>query len=306
MNEDKLSSTAVIKIDNGAAREAQYDLPQSYGKTESYLLPKDPSWLFLFWDIAQDTYETIMNQKGQEIFSKSRNVIRMYDITDINFNGNNAHKYYDIPVILDARSWYLQVPVSGRTYICDLGIISPEGEFIVLTRSNSTTVPPGKVSDVVDDKWMMVEGEYQKLLKMSGVDMFGNANGKNGIGASERLQNIFAQRWQMFELDLRRAPSSHITSWMSSKNVIPPTPNLDEDIWLKAGCEIIIYGQASQNANVFIGGKKINVNEDGSFSFRFPLSEGQVVDMPIKAQHKTKEEKKRFITIKAERKEGGK
>ena len=138
--------------------------------------------------------------------------------------------------------------------------------------------------------------EYEKILKMSGASMF-------GTGASEKLQHILAQRWRAFEIGRESNPSSHITSWMSSHTFAHPTTATDEDIWLKAACEIIIYGQASKNADVYIKGEKIALNEDGSFSFRFPLSEGQVVDMPIKAQHKTKGEKQRFITIKAKREE---
>lgn len=293
--EEKLSSTAVIKIDTAAAREAQYDLPQSYGKTESFLLPKDPNWMFLFWEIVNETYETIKDVKGNHIFDNARTVIRVYDITNKDFDGTNANSYFDVPVVLDARSWYLQVK-SGRTYICDIGIITPNGEFIVLTRSNKTTVPTGEVSNIIDEKWMMVEGEYEKILKMSGASMF-------GTGASEKLQHILAQRWRAFEFERESNPSSHITSWMSSHTFAHPTPATDEDIWLKAACEIIIYGQASKNADVYIKNDKITVNEDGSFSFRFPLSEGQIVDMPIKAQHKTKGEKQRHITIKAKREE---
>ena len=51
---DNFSSTSVVKIDHNAVKEAQYDLPQTYGVTESYLLPKDPAWMFLF-GISQTT-----------------------------------------------------------------------------------------------------------------------------------------------------------------------------------------------------------------------------------------------------------
>ena len=109
--------------------------------------------------------EQIKDKKGQNVFDNARTVIRVYDITGQDFNGTNANSFFDVPVVLDARSWYLQVP-SGRTYICDIGAILPSGEFILLTRSNKTTVPTGQISNVIDEKWMMVEGEYEKILKM--------------------------------------------------------------------------------------------------------------------------------------------
>lgn len=295
--EEKLSSTAAIKIDHNSVKEAQYDLPQSYGKTESFLLPKDPGWIFLFWDIIKDTYEYIMGERGRDIFDKSRSVIRVYDITGVaGFNGSNSNSYFDIPVVLDARSWYINIPAGARKYICDIGIITPEGEFVLLTRSNSTTTPPGKMSDVIDDKWMMVEGEYEKLVKMSGVEMFGSLT-----GASEKLQNILQQRWKMFGLDVNNMPTSNMSSWGSARLAVPaPTQETDEDIWLKADCELIVYGQASKNAKVLIGDKEIQLGPDGTFSLRYSLQDGQVV-IPIKAHHHTKTEKRRSITIKAER-----
>ena len=73
-----------------------------------------------------------------------------------------------------------------------------------MTRSNGIKLPTGHISDIIDDKWMLVEGDYQKLLKLSGADIFGGQGGPGG--ASEQLQRLFTQRWKMF--NLRGAPSS--------------------------------------------------------------------------------------------------
>lgn len=72
-----------------------------------------------------------------------------------------------------------------------------------------------------------MEGDFQKLLKLSGADYI-------GLGASERMQ-VVGQRWKLTELTTSGAP----TSW-SSFALHTQTPQTDEDIWLKADCEIII------------------------------------------------------------------
>ncbi|MDR1684583.1 MAG: hypothetical protein LBR90_03885, partial [Elusimicrobiota bacterium] len=118
---------------------------------------------------------------------------------------------------------------------------------------------------------------------------------------SDKLQNFLAQRWKMFSFE--GPASSHVSSWMSSH--IPARqpdaqPTEDEDIWLKADCELIVYGQASKNAKVTIAGKPMSLNPDGSFSLRCSLQEGQVV-IPIKARHYSKEGKTQAVTIKAQR-----
>ncbi|MDR0646587.1 MAG: DUF4912 domain-containing protein [Elusimicrobiota bacterium] len=294
--ENKLSSTAVIKIDRGALQEAQYDLPQSYGKTESYLLPKDPSWMFLFWDIIQNTFDFVKKEYGADIFAKARSIIRVHDITAIaDFNGSNSNSYFDIQVFLDAGSWYINVPQGGKNYICDIGLLTPQGSFILLTRSNAISIPSGKISDIIDEKWMLVEGEYQKLIQMSGADTFGpNASG----GASEKLQRYFTQKWNMFGFN--GMPSSRVLSSFSLADDY--NSNADEDIWLQADCELIVYGQTSKNAKIISKEQSIQSNCDGAFYMRLPLPKGEV-SIPIRAQHITNEEKTRSITIKVLREE---
>ncbi len=196
-----------------------------------------------------------------------------------------------MPVIFEARSWYINAPESGRTYLADLGYLTEDGRFILITRSNITSVPSGRISNVVDDKWMIVERDFQKLLQLSGADYI-------GLGSSERMQ-VLGERWKLTELTNSGAPSS----WSSFKlHLDSVKTEEDEDIWLKADCEIIIYGSASKNAVVTINGQEIELKE-GKFSIRQHLPAGSVVDLPIKARN-AKGDKTRQVTIKALREQG--
>ena len=283
-------------LSSGAPKEpirkdpaAEADIPSGYGKTESYLLPKDPAWLFLFWEITQSTLDYVRGQYPQETLQHARTIIRLHDVTGVPlFDGTNSVCYYDMPVIFEARSWYINAPQSGRAYVADLGYLTADGQFILVTRSNQTTLPPGRISDIIDDKWMIVEGDFQKLLKLAGADYI-------GLGASERMQ-VVGQRWKLTELTPSGAPSS----WSSFSLHLDKVE--DEDIWLKADCEIIIYGSASKNAIVTINGKEIELKE-GKFSIRQPLPAGSVVDLPIHARN-AKGDKTRHIQIKALREQG--
>lgn len=271
--------------------QAEIDVPTGYGKTESYLLPKDPAWMFLFWEITQGTFDYLRSQYGEETLKQARTIIRLHDVTGVPFfNGNNSVEYYDMPVIFEARSWYINVPKTGRSYIADLGYLTADGHFILVSRSNLTSVPPGHISDIIDDKWMIVEGDFQKLLKLSGADYI-------GLGSSERMQ-VVSQHWKLTEL----TPSGSPTSWSSFALHLDKVQEEEEDIWLEADCEIIIYGSASKNAIVSINGKDIEL-KDGKFSIRQHLSAGSVVDLPIRARN-AKGDKTRQIMIKALREQG--
>lgn len=287
-----LSSSALVRpVVKDATAEA--DIPSGYGKTESFLLPKDPAWLFLFWEITQNTLDCVKSQYGHDTLEKARTIIRLHDVTDVDFfDGTNSVRFYDMPVIFEARSWYINVPESGRAYLADLGYLTEDGRFILVTRSNVTTVPPGRISDVIDDKWMIVEGDFQKLLQLSGADYI-------GLGSSERM-HVLGERWKLTELTQSGMPSS---SWSSFKlHVDSAQPKEDEDIWLQADCEIIIYGSASKNAIVTINGQEIELKE-GKFSIRQHLPAGSVVDLPIHARN-AKGDKTRHVTIKALREQG--
>ena len=294
--EKNISSAAFHQV-RPTVPQDQGDIPSGYGTTESYLLPKDPAWMFLFWEITAQTFDCVRAQYG-EVLDHSRTVIRLYDITGINyFDGTNADAYYDMPVIFDAKSWYIHAPQAGRSYVADLGFVTPQGQFILLTRSNATTLPPGKVSDVIDDKWMSVEGDFIKLLQLCGADRI-------GMGASELMQ-VVDQRWRLTELaGAGNAPSSARSSWTSfALHTVPaPAPQEEEDIWLQADCEIIVYGSASPNAFVTINGKEIQL-QNGKFSLRQALPAGAVLDLPIKASNK-KGDKTRQVHIKAAREQG--
>jgi hypothetical protein len=52
--------------------------------------------------------------------------------------------------------------------------------------------------------------------------------------------------------------------------------------WFNVNAELIIYGATEPDATVTIGGRKIQLRPDGSFSFRFALPDGRY-ELPVQA-----------------------
>ena len=73
-------------------------LKERYGETKIALLPRDPRWIYAYWEIAEAKKEEVRRKRGEEIFSRSNLTLRFYDVTDIVFNGRNAHKKFDVKV----------------------------------------------------------------------------------------------------------------------------------------------------------------------------------------------------------------
>jgi hypothetical protein len=97
-----------------------------------------------------------------------RLVLRVYDVTDIHFDGKNARNYFDIEVYDMTGSWYININRPNRSFCIDLGALASDGRFLTLVRSNAVTMPRDTVSDVVDEEWMLLEEEFMKLFAISG------------------------------------------------------------------------------------------------------------------------------------------
>lgn len=263
-----MTSSGHIKKDNTAPNEEHKALPEGYGATEAALLPRDPNWMFIYWEITENSRNNTRKQHGQDVFEKGRQVIRVYDMTGA--DGAGPTRYFDIPVMLEAKSWYVNVQESGRAYCCEVGLVMPDGSFIGLVKTNTVNLPAGRVSDVTDEKWMAVTADFDKLLQLSGVEYIGKGSGE--------VAKSLAQRWEML-----RAVFSRASSWgVSSMSSHAPHKPAQKKFWLVADCELILYGATEPDAFVTVAGRKVNLNPDGTFSMRFALPDG-VVDLPVKA-----------------------
>ncbi|MCK4936798.1 MAG: DUF4912 domain-containing protein [Elusimicrobiales bacterium] len=267
----------------GADLESLKELPQGYGDTEAVLLARDPNWMYIYWEINEKSKSEIRGDYGDDIFQKARQVIRVYENSQ-----TSRSQYFDIQVKFDAHSWYINVQDGGKSYHCELGLVLPNGKFVSVVKTNSVKLPQGKVSEITDEKWMSISGDFEKLLQLSGVEYIGKGSGE--------VAKSLAQRWEMLKSVFSRSASWGGASSLSSGNGKKPE---DKDFWLVADCELILYGATHSDADVSVSGRKIKLNPDGTFSMRFALGEGKT-DLPIKAISKDGSDK-REIEIKISR-----
>lgn len=264
-----MTSSGQINNKNTAPEAEHKALPDSYGTTEASLLPRDPNWMFIYWEITENSKQEACRLHGEDIFKKGRQVIRVREVTA----DDAAGKYFDIPVMHDAKSWYVNVQESGRAYCCEVGLALPDGTFISLVKTNTVNLPAGRVSDVTDEKWMAVTADFDKLLQLSGVEYIGKGSGE--------VAKSLAQRWEMLRSVFSRASSWGVSS-MSAQSAQAAHKPAQKNFWLVADCELILYGATEPDAAVTVAGRRINLNPDGTFSMRFALPDG-VMGLPIKA-----------------------
>jgi uncharacterized protein len=282
-----MTSSGQINNKNNSPEAEHKALPEGYGTTEAALLPRDPNWMFVYWEITENSRKNLCKSHGEDLFQKGRQVIRVYDVSAA--DGDGAARYFDIPVMFEAKSWYVNVQEGGRAYCCEVGLVMPDGSFVGIVKTNTVNLPAGRVSDVTDEKWMAVTADFDKLLQLSGVEYIGKGSGE--------VAKSLAQRWEMLRSVFSRASSWGVSS-MSSQN-LPKQPGQQKKFWLVADCELILYGATEPDAFVTVSGRKVNLNPDGTFSMRFALPDG-IVDLPVKAMSKD-ETDSREIDIKVTR-----
>jgi hypothetical protein len=127
-------------------------LPESYGVSELILLPVDPYWIHAYWEVTPQTLSDVQTRLGSES-AHARPVLRIYDVTAIQFNGKNAHGFFDLPVELSARNWYVNLWSGEKSLVADLGFLLPDGRFFLLARSNVVHTPRASVSIFTEAPW---------------------------------------------------------------------------------------------------------------------------------------------------------
>lgn len=234
------------------------DIPPGYNLTRIVVMVRDPHWLFSYWEITEEKYRELERGFGSD-WTKCRMVLRVHD------RSRKRGGWFDIETGYGSTTWYINVE-PGRPYQVAVGIIGPDGRFVEIAISNIAETPAGRVSDIVDDKWLMPEDIYERIFAASGgYDI--------GPGASAEMRELLEAR-------LIEEMGSEAVSSFSSAELQKELRKRGFRLWVAA--ELILYGATEPDAHVTIQGKEIKLRGDGTFSTRFALPDG-TIDIPVTA-----------------------
>jgi hypothetical protein len=303
------------------------DLPDGYGESRIVLLPRDPQWAYAYWDVPNEAKESKRREGGQQL------ALRLYDVTDIDFDRQPAHSMQEYPCDELAREWYLPIPVSDRSYLVEIGYRTADGRWLMLARSAAVMVPPVFPSDWFEEHFLTVPFDmplqgrtlYQltEPYKRSATGM-GVVAYKGDEPQRQRTADPFLEMVGGFEA-MRVAGSLFGSHQMGSRQLVPEQaissfiipsgvgmmgmamamaevpaapwmasgsglglfsgasevlPRRSRKFWLVADAELIVYGATEPDATVTIGGRKIQLNPDGTFRFHMAFPDGNI-DFPI-------------------------
>jgi len=111
------------------------DFPEFYDETYIRALPRDPLWLYVYWELSSETKLWIKEQLGAD-FGNTRTILRLHLLPLL-----QGQKPIDFPIGSSAANWYIKVPTPGQKYVIEYGYMLPNDIFFSVTQTEPLPVP---------------------------------------------------------------------------------------------------------------------------------------------------------------------
>jgi len=263
---------------------------------ESYLvlMPQNPFWCFSYWKLSDSAVSEAKQFFGKQ-FQLTKLTIRIYNISRSEMEDRSV--YYDIPVNINATSWYINIPQSGQEYKADIGF-KYNHRFFILANSNQISIPSSQVKDAKPfgnltfaanqfepEQEQKSEEDIinEQILALSaGLDAPTSAPSSESL-VQKVLQNISSQVSSAQSPQLQKQGQ--------------PGENLPASFWYYLECELIVKGYTLPDAKVFLNDHhQIELDSEGKFTLKFFL-EDNVLKIKTKAVSKDEQFSKTITPI---------
>ena len=141
--------------------EEEYSIPDKYNETKISLLLRDPLWAFAYWDI-KDT--DLIKLKSVKLLLRVYKKVKLVEKDD----------FFDIPVAVADKSWYINLPDSDCEYYVELYSSSSNCEKL-LGKSNIISSPKTQMD------FQNLGNNKEKILLLSGLTEIDNVSSSTGI-----------------------------------------------------------------------------------------------------------------------------
>lgn len=116
------------------------EIPSAYELDRIVALPQSPHCLYAYWDI-QSTTQHMTSHHMSKPWPELTKKLRVYDVSDLHFNGQNSHRFFDIHLPEMTNDWFIRDLQENRTYIVDIGVSSERCDFFTIVRSTPVETP---------------------------------------------------------------------------------------------------------------------------------------------------------------------
>ena len=132
------------------------------------LLMVSPRLGYLQWRIQEECLESLKLTHGER-FEGGRIIVRIYDVTDILFDGFNAHMFFDLEVNKQSGHYYFAMDRLGRDYLAEVGSRFNDGSFHGFARSNTVFFDRDGPSGNYDIAGLFVGGTSNRVFSVENI-----------------------------------------------------------------------------------------------------------------------------------------
>ncbi|MFO0910546.1 MAG: DUF4912 domain-containing protein [Isosphaeraceae bacterium] len=243
---------------------------------------RDPYWLHVYWELSRSTYARAQAALGQE-WHAARPILRLMDVTSEDTTSASERHIRDIEIHGGVNNWYIDVNTPPRAFRIDIGYVSRRGKFFVLARSNVVNTPKAGVSDALDENWVSVQEQFQKIYHQS-------------VGTGAAAQDLR----ELFEERLRRPMHNGLALQSLGTGALT---SLGRDFHFEIDAELIVYGATEPNAKVTLQGEPVQLRPDGTFTVRFSLPDSRQIIPAVAASPDGVEERTIVLAVERNTKE---
>lgn len=161
--EVRLTAAEFPPLDAEELRRCAWDIGEqapsrAYVPAENHvgLAAVSPNQGFAHWRIGQGWVDETARQRGGA-WRDCRLVLRLYDISYIQFTGFNAHRIQDEPLPNLCGQRFFHLPRPGTTQLGEVGFLLRSGEFIAAARSQTVPFPCNSRSSNRDQTALFVD-----------------------------------------------------------------------------------------------------------------------------------------------------
>lgn len=239
------------------------ELPGSYSEPKLVLMPKDPEYMFCYWELTPD----LIGEKEKEKIPAGN----YRETLKINWESKSLFEpnFTFIPVFFWARKWYFGVPQVGQRYQVELGWLSDSGHFISIIRSNLSELP---------ESWAATQ---KRLAEQNEVLAYSSQHTKI-IGSSEHLVvediRAFVPEWNL------SSESMSSSSWSRGSGDAPsqaatapgiagsnrPAGKAPKSKPANPKARLEVSGKVLPGTRVYLAGNSVPVDAQGFFKTEFP------------------------------------
>jgi len=305
------------------------ELPASYQESVLFLTARDPRWLFSYWDFDWAPYLPGAFRGGVRQFFLS--ILTSDGIEESLVEIKPEARNWYVPVTKPSTTYYAEIGFftpSGEWHaIVKSGLAHTPGDAIaVADDAEFATVPAHLAFERLLEmvKEHMVDGEslISALSRIAGEGRLQFRGGQAptwtddqkrllaallgdslvetlGLGSEEIDQLLRRQLTEKLEGDvsslslvesLFKPSESSLSSGFGASWSAQPF-SAQRGFFMHVNAEIIFYGGTDPNATVWIDGKEIKLQPDGTFRYHFTLPDGDFA-IPVIAQSPDKVEQR--------------